>query len=680
MILHRFLLVSLSIETILGETTIRRRREKLKQMSKGQNVGDVYTATLERIRAQGEGRARLGMKAIMWIAYSERPLGPDELCQALGVEIGSTDLDNDNAPSIRTILNCGLGLVTVDSSSSKTRLVHFTLQEHIIANPTLFCSPHSMIAEVCLTYLNFGYIRDLSPTLRPLPPTTPFLEYASDYWGAHARRQTSTSVIPLALNLLDGFEAHISYELLIRQEDNGRAFAMDFSPAPSNFTALHAGAFIGVPEVMASLLKIDKWDLNATDRDGRTALMWATRIGHDAIVKVLLEQEGINPHVVDRLGRTPLLWAARDGYEGILEMLLERNDANPDTADSYGRTPLSMAAEREREKIVRMLLEQNDVNPDSADKNGRTPLSWATRSGLTGALRILLERNDVNPDGADKGGRTPLSWAAGPRVVGHSEGALRILLERNDVNPDSVDIGGRTPLSWAASDGSARVLQMLLERSDVNPDRADKSGRTPLSWAVGPGVWSQDIYNRRHMTVCILLERNDVDPDSTDKNGRTPLSWAAGSGHVAVLPMLLERNDVNPNSTDKSGQTPFSWASKSGHGGIAKLLLEQSEVNLDRSDKSGRTPLSWMAVNEREKTEGMLPVLQRNDAHPSTADKSGQTPFPWAAGNGGGRVVWEKSESHDLPSKSGLGERLSGPSTTDPSTLPEPPFKKIRRL
>jgi len=125
--LHRFLLVSLSIETILGETTIRRRREKLKQMSNGQDVGDVSNATLERIKAQKRDRARLGMEAIMWIAYSERPLGPDALCQALGVEIGSTDLDNDNAPSIRTILNCGLGLVTVDSSSSKARLVHFTL-------------------------------------------------------------------------------------------------------------------------------------------------------------------------------------------------------------------------------------------------------------------------------------------------------------------------------------------------------------------------------------------------------------------------------------------------------------------------------------------------------------------------------------------------------------------------
>ena len=77
---YRFLLVSLSIKAILGEITIHRRRERLKRMSSGQDVGDVYNATLERIRAQGEDRARLGMEAIMWVAHSERPLEPDELC------------------------------------------------------------------------------------------------------------------------------------------------------------------------------------------------------------------------------------------------------------------------------------------------------------------------------------------------------------------------------------------------------------------------------------------------------------------------------------------------------------------------------------------------------------------------------------------------------------------------
>ena len=672
MIVHRFLLVSLSIETILGETTIRRRREKLKQMSKGQNVGDVYTATFERIRTQGEDRARLGMEAIMWIAYSERPLGPGELCQALGVEIGSTDLDNDNAPSIRTILNCGLGLVAIDSSSSKARLVHFTLQEHIIANPTLFCTPHSMIAEVCLTYLNFGCIRDLPPDLDPLPPTTPFLEYASRYWGAHAGRQTSASVISLALTLLDGFDAHISCELLLRNEYLS-------GPAPLDCTALHAGAFLGVLEIMTSLLKMDKWDLNATDCHGRTPLMCATEVGHDAIVKVLLEQEGVDPHIVDDSGRTPLSRAAGNGHERIVEMLLVQNDVNPDTADEDGRTPLSWAAEpefmwgteEERERVVKILLERSEVNPGSTDKNGRTPLSWAAESGFVRGLQMLLERSDVNPDSADKNGRTPLSWAAESGFAG----GLQMLLERSDVNPDSADKSGRTPLSWAAGavyisqrteEEHERVIKILLERNDVNPDRADKSGRTPLSWAAGPRFQPQDADNIRGRIVRILLERNDVNPDSADKNGQTPLSWAAESGLTGVLRtllerndvnpdrpdksgrtplswaagprvrpqgvdgewegavrILLERNDVNPHSADTSGRTPLSWAASNGSAGVLRMLLERNDINPDRADKSGRPPLSSMAVvNEDEEVKEMLPVLQRNHAHPDTENRS----------------------------------------------------------
>ncbi|RPA90480.1 hypothetical protein L873DRAFT_1570948, partial [Choiromyces venosus 120613-1] len=114
-----------------------------------------YTVTLERIKAQKGSKSRLAMGVPMWISHSERPLKPEELCGALGVELETLDLDIDNVSSIRTTVACSLGLVTVDSSSSRVHLVHFTLQKYLHANPTLFQSPHSTMAEVCLTYLNF---------------------------------------------------------------------------------------------------------------------------------------------------------------------------------------------------------------------------------------------------------------------------------------------------------------------------------------------------------------------------------------------------------------------------------------------------------------------------------------------------------------------------------------------
>ena len=166
----RFLLVSLNIDAILGEVTIRQRRKKLEAMTLGNGLSDAYGATLTRLKSQKGYKSVLGLKILMWVLYSERPLQAQELCHALGVEIGSTDLDPENVPALRTLVSSCLGLVTVEASSSTVRLVHFTLQEHLSSDPTLFHSPHSTIAEVCLTYLNYACIRDLSPTLEGQRP------------------------------------------------------------------------------------------------------------------------------------------------------------------------------------------------------------------------------------------------------------------------------------------------------------------------------------------------------------------------------------------------------------------------------------------------------------------------------------------------------------------------------
>ena len=176
-----FLLVSLHIDEILAEITPHQRRMKLSEMTtgKGKGLGDAYAATISRMKAQQRSSAKPGMEVLMWISHAERPLHVDELCHALGVEEGSLDLNTQNIPAVETLLTCTLGLVTVEKSSSTVRLVHYTLQEYLSHNPNLFMKPHSMIAEACLTYLNFRQVRAISPTLRSVPPTIPFVEYAS---------------------------------------------------------------------------------------------------------------------------------------------------------------------------------------------------------------------------------------------------------------------------------------------------------------------------------------------------------------------------------------------------------------------------------------------------------------------------------------------------------------------
>ena len=141
----------------------------------------VHDEQLSRIKGLGGEKSRLGIAALMWISHSERLLEVDELCHALGVDIGLVDLDDDNVPSIKTLLACCQGLVVVDQEDSTVRLIHFTLQEYLRAHPELFGKAHATMAETCLTYLNSRQVKALSASPSPDPRETPFLEYSSLY-------------------------------------------------------------------------------------------------------------------------------------------------------------------------------------------------------------------------------------------------------------------------------------------------------------------------------------------------------------------------------------------------------------------------------------------------------------------------------------------------------------------
>ena len=169
----------MNIDAILQETTIHRRRQKLNGMTNSLGLGGAYCATLDRIKEQGVEKERLGMAALMWVSYAERPLKSNELLQALAIETGSPNVNSDNIPSIGILLACCQGLVVVDKEASTVRLIHFTLQEYLRAHPQLFGTAHSAMAETCLSYLNSQQVKDLSTIPSPDPQSTPLVEYSS---------------------------------------------------------------------------------------------------------------------------------------------------------------------------------------------------------------------------------------------------------------------------------------------------------------------------------------------------------------------------------------------------------------------------------------------------------------------------------------------------------------------
>ena len=490
MISCRFLLVSLNIDAILGEVTIRQRRKKLEEMTLGGGLSDAYAATLTRLKAQKGYKSVLGLKVLMWVMYSERPLQAHELCHALGVELGSADLDLENVPALRTLVSSCLGLVTVEVSSSTVRLVHFTLQEHLSRDPTLFHNPHSAIAEVCLTYLNFGYIKDLSPAHDLVPAETPLLEYASIYWGRHTRKGTTESLKMLSLRLLDRFDEHISTRLLLlhhdREGDDGLYFYRSWRS--TRFTGLHGVAFLGIAGIVPAVLEMKEWDVNAYDCMGMTALTWAAARGHEEVVTMVLRREDVNPDQADTLyGQTPLSWAAKKGHLGIIKILLEQEGVNPDKADTFnGQTPLSWAAEKGHEGIVKMLSQRRDVCAATPDSTNQTPQPLALSEEHDTIVSIQQERGNVNCVAADRGSPTSLP----PSSLTRDECVVGMQLQSHDSNTDMTDFNFQPEPLPAAH----HQLPRLLHLGDSIPGPADGGpSAQPPRWPRSLFIWPSEL-------------------------------------------------------------------------------------------------------------------------------------------------------------------------------------------
>ena len=396
------------------------------------DLGGAYEATLGRIKAQGGEKARLGMAVLMWISHSGRPSKVNEICHAIAIRIGSKDLDSDDIPAISTLLVCCQGLVTVDEGTLTVRLIHFTLQEYLCKHPGIFGKTHSAMAETCLTYLNFPYVKNLTACPCPDSRDTPLLEYSSLYWGTHMRMELSDGAKKLALELLGQFDSHISAKSLWRSINGGLPFLNH--PGDKPFSSLHCISYFGIADVANILIRMNKWDVNQKDGLGITPLIWAARYGNEEVVRLLLREKPIQPDEQDtNYGRTALSWAAENGHEGVVRLFLGQQFVDPgSTSHRWG----------DAARVAGRLFGWRYINPNSSGKSGRTPLSWASGEGHENIVKLLLGREDVNPDIPDtKYGQTPLSWAA---EYGR-EGVVELLLEREDVNPDSPSKFGRTP-------------------------------------------------------------------------------------------------------------------------------------------------------------------------------------------------------------------------------------------
>jgi ankyrin repeat protein len=198
-------------------------------------------------------------------------------------------------------------------------------------------------------------------------------------------------------------------------------------------------------------------DVNATEADGTSALLWAAHQGSPELVKVLLDA-GADPNAANKFGVTPLLEAARYGDAATVKALLE-GGADVHASAREGETPLMAASRAGSLEAVRLLIEHGaDVNAVEALQE-QTALMWAAAEGHVDIVDALL-----------KAGADPNRKARASELTTRST--------RTDYPS-----GGFTALHWAVRNGDEPVVRRLVEGgADLNITNAD--GATPMMLAI----------------------------------------------------------------------------------------------------------------------------------------------------------------------------------------------------
>ena len=454
------------------------------------DLHQAFYQTLARVQRQPDGRKRLGMKVLQWISHAQSSLTVEELSEALAVKPGNPSLNPRRRPSPNIMIECCMGLVTVDRESSSIRLVHYTLQEFFRnRREEIFPLGEEELAETCITYLSFddfihGCCEDAAAIERSMKDY-PFLRYASSHWGHHVQLAHCDRINGLALRLLHS-PPHRSLSLQVARFSYG--------------------------------YRKEYWE--ADEVNSQNAFYCACGFGLEAAVCNMLDSEDIDIDAATHIGTTALIRAASSGQVEIVKLLMSRG-ADPTRANWYG-SALHCAAEAGQCESIRVLLDSG-MNIDLRDTFGRTPLHCASDQRHTLAIEILLDMG-ADPNAQDNAGVMLIHDTA----QAGDERLMQRLLGDARVDLSATTARGFTVLHSAATGRSTNVVGMLLGRGFAIEARGN-DGCTALHLAA---FWGQE-------GVIRLLIEAGANVNAKRNDQATPISLAAAANHKSIVRLLL---------------------------------------------------------------------------------------------------------------------------------------------
>lgn len=598
------------------------------------------------------------------------------LTQALASEF-PVFAKKEAVPAAEDIVSVCAGLVTVDVDGDIVSFLHRIVHEHVQQRCGLyFPDAEDNLTRVCITHLMKVFQsepRYAEGDIEECSQQNAFTVYAAKTWGYHARASLTDATDLLVLQFLRS-EAAVA----------GSCQAMGLWGVPQSverdrLCGVHLAAYFGLETPMAALLE-DGYSSDTNGLGGKTPLIWAAEMGHEAVVALLLKESDVQIEYKDSEHvQTPLIWAARHGRDAVVKLLLEHR-ANPESSDGiFNQTALSWAVKNGHTEVAKLLLDYNAQLPCNEAKFdperllgsvegfhdafvqenlsgtplvlaawnghksmvllllehgcdlettdsffGQTALSWAAWNGREGVVELLLEKQ-ASADRRDNLEMAPLHYAA---LNGHAMVVRRLLESGADIEC-RLHHYGCTPLSLAAWTGRQAVVQLLLDKG------ADLQGGRALEWALDNGPESylrfliKGLEYRRDPATCTLSDLEKAEP---------------GDEHLIVFTLLLFARCYTRNDMEKTtlnvllDRLPILWGVWSRQGDILKLLMDKgASILLEEDIESDKTVLAMAA--ERG-FEPLLGVLIQQGADIDVRDPViGKTPLHFAAENGHDRAA-----------------------------------------
>uniref|UniRef100_A0A1X7TLV8 Uncharacterized protein n=1 Tax=Amphimedon queenslandica TaxID=400682 RepID=A0A1X7TLV8_AMPQE len=339
-----------------------------------------------------------------------------------------------------------------------------------------------------------------------LSGSTSVLSYIISQYNLNANDTDTYGCTPLVYSCRSGSVNSVKY--LINNHNSDPNITDN-----DGMTCLHHSCRNGHIDIPQYLIEVQHCDINKTDNEGRTLVH-------------LITEQGLSPTAVDKNGLTALHYASMSLNLSLVKELITTYQLDPHQADSNGKLPIHYAAVFGDILLLELYVKDYKCSLSLTDNEGSNVTHFSSFNGHTHFIKHLVENHQLDLCAVNKKGMAPIHCAC-------SNGRLNLIQYIVEHIPSSLELPvrgcGHTPFLTAVYFNQLEFIKYLISKK-CNLSATDDNGSGAVHISVGRG----------HLNVLkYLIDNNYCNPNATDHQGCTPLHDAVISLKFYCLQLLV---------------------------------------------------------------------------------------------------------------------------------------------